>query len=53
MKIRAALIISILITTIIALVTGVQTVPSGLVATPSFATIGAFDVTNVFSQLGC
>jgi AGZA family xanthine/uracil permease-like MFS transporter len=52
MRIRAALIISILITTVIALLTGVQTVPSDLVATPSFATIGQFDVTNVFSQLG-
>ena len=52
MKIRAALIISIFVTTIIAIVTGVQTIPSNLTATPSFATIGQFDVTNVFSQLG-
>jgi AGZA family xanthine/uracil permease-like MFS transporter len=52
MKIRAALIISIFVTTIIALVTGVQAVPSDLVATPSFATLGQFDVANVFSKLG-
>jgi AGZA family xanthine/uracil permease-like MFS transporter len=52
MKIRAALIISIIVTTIIAIVTGVQAIPSNLTATPSFATIGQFDVTNVFSQLG-
>ena len=52
MKIRAALILSILITTVIALLTGVQSVPSGLTATPSFSTLGQFDVTNVFSQLG-
>ncbi|MGZ8514434.1 MAG: NCS2 family permease [Candidatus Limnocylindrales bacterium] len=52
MKIRAALIISIFVTTVIAIVTGVQAIPSNLTATPSFATIGQFDVTNVFSQLG-
>src|SRR5206468_9465014 len=52
MKIRAALIISIVVTTIIAIVTGVQAIPGNLTATPSFATIGQFDVTNVFSQLG-
>ncbi len=37
MKIRAALIISIFVTTVIAIVTGVQAVPSNLTATPSFA----------------
>ena len=52
MKIRAALIISIFVTTVIALAAGVQTIPDNLVATPSFATLGQFDVTNVFSQLG-
>ena len=52
MKIRAALIISILITTLIAIATGVQAIPSNLTATPSFATIGQFDVANVFSKLG-
>jgi AGZA family xanthine/uracil permease-like MFS transporter len=52
MKIRAALVISILVTTAVAILTGVQAIPSNLTATPSFATIGQFDVTNVFSQLG-
>ena len=52
MKIRAALIISIIVTTIIAIAVGVQAIPSNLTATPSFATIGQFDVANVFSQLG-
>ncbi len=52
MKIRAALIISIFVTTVIALLVGVQTIPDNLVATPSFATLGQFDVANVFSKLG-
>jgi AGZA family xanthine/uracil permease-like MFS transporter len=52
LKIRAALIISIVVTTIIALVAGVTTIPSNLVLTPSFATLGQFDITNVFTKLG-
>jgi AGZA family xanthine/uracil permease-like MFS transporter len=52
LKIRAALIISILVTTIIALVANVAKVPTDLVLTPSFATIGQFNVTEVFSKLG-
>jgi AGZA family xanthine/uracil permease-like MFS transporter len=52
LKIRAALILSIAITTVIALLAGVSTVPSNLTLTPSFSTIGQFDVTQVFSKLG-
>ncbi|HEX5241251.1 MAG TPA: NCS2 family permease [Candidatus Limnocylindrales bacterium] len=54
-RIRAALIISIIVTTIIAIVTGVQSVDtSQLVATPSFGTLGLGlqDPFQVFSKLG-
>ena len=51
-KVPAALLLSILITTIVAIVVGVQAVPSTFTATPDFSTLGAFDVTNVFAQLG-
>ena len=51
LKVRAALIISILATTVIAFVAGVTTIPSNLVLTPSFATIGQFDVTEIFTTL--
>jgi adenine/guanine/hypoxanthine permease len=53
--IRAALIISILVTTIIAILVGVQKVDtSTLVATPSFSTlgIGLQDPFQVFAKLG-
>jgi len=40
LKIRAALIISILVTTIIALILGVATIPAKLALTPSFSTLG-------------
>ena len=48
-KVRAALVISILLTTIVALIAGVASVPSTLTLTPSFSTLGAFDLTNVFT----
>ncbi|MES2210876.1 MAG: NCS2 family permease [Chloroflexota bacterium] len=48
MKIRAALIISILATTVIAIATGVSKVGEGLTSTPDFSTLGRFDVTNVW-----
>ena len=51
-KVPAALVISILATTIVALLTGVQPVPSSFTAVPSFATLGQFDLTNVFTVLG-
>ena len=52
MKVRAALIISIVVTTIIALVAGVSSVPAGLTVTPNFGTLGTFDMIQVFSRLG-
>jgi AGZA family xanthine/uracil permease-like MFS transporter len=51
-KIRAALVISIFATTIVALAAGVTKIPSNLTLTPSFSTLGAFDLTNVFTVLG-
>jgi len=51
-RIKAALVISILVTTIIALVAGVATVPTTFSIIPSadsFSRLGAFDLTNVFS----
>jgi AGZA family xanthine/uracil permease-like MFS transporter len=54
LKIRAALSISILVTTVIALLTGVSSVPSPLVVTPSFATLGLGlqDPFQAFAKLG-
>ncbi|MFL5778742.1 MAG: NCS2 family permease [Chloroflexota bacterium] len=52
LKIRGALILSILITTIIALLLGVATIPSNFVTSYSFSTIGQFDVTTSFAKLG-
>jgi AGZA family xanthine/uracil permease-like MFS transporter len=50
-KVKAALVISILVTTIVALAAGVTSVPAGLTWTPNFSTLGAFDIGNVFSTL--
>ncbi len=52
MKLRGALIISIAATTIIAILAGVQTIPSNLAVTPSFATLGQFSLTEPFQKLG-
>ena len=49
MKIRAALIISILATTVIALATGVSKLGEGLTSTPDFSTLGKFDVASVWN----
>jgi adenine/guanine/hypoxanthine permease len=51
-KVPAALLLSILITTIIAIVVGVQPIPSSFVVTPNFSTLGKFDLGNVFTVLG-
>ena len=51
LKVRAALIISILVTTVLALIAGVTTIPSNFSITPSFTTLGQFDLTQVFSVL--
>ncbi|HEX8025532.1 MAG TPA: NCS2 family permease, partial [Candidatus Limnocylindrales bacterium] len=50
-RIKAALIISILLTTVVALLAGVATVPSNLALTPSFSTLGQFNLTEVFDKL--
>ncbi|MEP7040358.1 MAG: NCS2 family permease [Chloroflexota bacterium] len=53
MRIKAALVISILVTTLIALAAGVAHIPdsSKLIVSPSFATLGQFDIFQVFSAL--
>ena len=51
-KIPGALLLSILITTIVAILVGVQPLPTTFTATPSFSTLGQFDLTNVFAVLG-
>ena len=51
-RVPAALLISILITTVIAILTGVQALPTSFVATPDFSTVGKFDLGNVFTVLG-
>jgi AGZA family xanthine/uracil permease-like MFS transporter len=51
-KVPAALLISILVTTVVAIAVGVQPLPTNFTATPSFTTLGQFDLTNVFTVLG-
>jgi AGZA family xanthine/uracil permease-like MFS transporter len=53
MRIKAALVISILLTTALALAVGVATIPPAdqLIATPKFDTLGQFDIGQVFSTL--
>lgn len=52
LRIKAALVISILVTTIVALVLGVTKVDLGsLVMTPSFTTLGRVDPFEVFTKL--
>lgn len=53
LRIKAALVISILLTTVLALLVGVTSIPpaSDLIATPSFDTFGQFDLGQVFSVL--
>jgi AGZA family xanthine/uracil permease-like MFS transporter len=51
-KIPGALLISIVVTTVVAIAVGVQPLPSTFTATPSFSTLGAFDLANVFTVLG-
>jgi AGZA family xanthine/uracil permease-like MFS transporter len=47
-RVPGALILSILITTAIALVTGVASFPSNLSVVPTFSTLGQFNLTEVF-----
>ncbi|MEX0700238.1 MAG: NCS2 family permease [Acidimicrobiia bacterium] len=52
LKVRGALIISILATAVLGLIMGITTFPDTFTATPSFSTLGEFDLGNVFAQLG-
>ena len=53
MKIRAALVISILLTTLLAILVGVASIPDAadLIVTPKFDTLGQFDLFQVFDKL--
>lgn len=51
-KVPGALIISIALTTVVGLIMGVATWPDTLTASPSFDTLGAFDLGDVFTKLG-
>ncbi len=51
-KVPGALIISILATTVVAFIWGITDFPDAFSVTPSFATLGEFDLGNVFTQLG-
>ncbi|HSK06579.1 MAG TPA: NCS2 family permease [Acidimicrobiia bacterium] len=51
-KVPGALVISILLTAALGLIIGFTEFPDTFTATPSFATLGDFDLGNVFSQLG-
>ncbi len=50
--VKGSLVISIIATTIVALIMGVASMPESLSAAPSFSTLGEFDLGNVFSTLG-
>jgi AGZA family xanthine/uracil permease-like MFS transporter len=52
LKVRGALVISILVTAAFSLIIGFTSVPDQMALTPDFSTLGAFDLTNVFNQLG-
>ena len=51
-RVPAALVLSIVITSVLALLVGVTSVPPDLIRAPNFSTLGAFDMTNVFTTLG-
>ena len=52
LKVRAALVISIIGTTIVALAAGITKVPASMTWTPNFSTLGQFDLSNAFTILG-
>jgi AGZA family xanthine/uracil permease-like MFS transporter len=47
-KVPAALVLSIVITSVVALIVGVTQIPGDLIRTPNFSTLGAFDLTLIF-----
>ncbi|HET7847342.1 MAG TPA: NCS2 family permease [Acidimicrobiia bacterium] len=52
LKVRGALVISILVTAALSLIIGFTSVPDQLALAPDFSTLGDFDLSNVFNQLG-
>lgn len=51
-KVKGALILSILATAVVGLIMGVQSIPDTFSVAPSFATLGEFDLGEVFTALG-
>ncbi len=51
-KVKGAMIITIVLTTIVALILNVIDLPSSFSASVSFSTIGAVDMGNVFAEMG-
>jgi AGZA family xanthine/uracil permease-like MFS transporter len=51
-KVPAALVLSIVITSVIALLVGVTHIPDNVFQGPNFSTLGAFDLGKVFSVFG-
>ncbi len=52
-KVPAALLLSIVITSVLAFIFGITKAPEGgIVVTPDFSTIGQFDLGNVFATVG-
>ncbi len=49
LKVRAALLISIVVISVVAYITGLTTVPADLSFAPDFSTLGQFDITEVWS----
>ncbi len=50
-RVPAALLLSIVITSVVAFVVGVSSVPASFSATPDLSTIGQFDVGNIFATV--
>jgi AGZA family xanthine/uracil permease-like MFS transporter len=50
-RVPAALLLGVIITAVIAYFAGVTVVPSNVALTPSFATLGQFDLFNVFATV--
>ncbi len=51
-RVKGAMIITILLTTVVALILGVVDFPDNLAASVSFETLGAFDLGNVWVEMG-
>jgi AGZA family xanthine/uracil permease-like MFS transporter len=51
-RVPGALLLSILITTVVAILTGVTRIPPNLIRAPEFSTLGQFNLAESFTQLG-